>query len=121
MPILGKFGDLEEEDNLEVSHVSSLINCRNICVFSPHHDKNSEILKRFLSIMYGECYYDSFVHSWLPAFAQLEIFSTFVERNQVTWKDKHGRNLRFDRERVLDVASSTIAILRAVRIGHTID
>ena len=58
----------------------------------------------------------------MPAsFAQLEIFSTFVERNQVTWKDKHGRNLRFDRERVLDVASSTIAILRAVRRGHTID
>ena len=26
MPILGKFGDLEEEDNLEVSHVSNLIN-----------------------------------------------------------------------------------------------
>ena len=39
---------------------------------------------------------------------------TFVESNQVAWLDKHGRKVKFDRERILDVAISTIDILRTV-------
>jgi len=62
-PILDKFGDLENEENLHI-----LVD--HVC--------------------------------------------TFVEKNQVTWLDKHGRPVKFDRERVLDVAISTVDIMRMV-------
>ena len=39
---------------------------------------------------------------------------SFVESNQVTWLDKHGRKIKFDRERIMDVAISAIDILRMV-------
>ena len=39
---------------------------------------------------------------------------TFVERNQVPWLDKHGRKIKFDRQRISDVAESTVEILRVV-------
>jgi len=39
---------------------------------------------------------------------------TFVENNQVAWLDKHGRKVNFDRERILDLALSTVDILRTV-------
>jgi len=56
-----------------------------------------------------------------PIILCLIFSSTFVERNQVTWRDKHGRNLRFDRSRILDISISTIAILRLVRKDQNID
>ena len=68
-PILDKFGDLEDEGNLEI-----LVD--HVC--------------------------------------------TFVENNQVQWLDKHGRPVKFDRQRVLDVAVSTVEILRAVHKDENI-
>lgn len=69
-PILDKFGDLEDEANLEI-----LVD--HVC--------------------------------------------TFVESNQVTWLDKHGRPVKFDRQRVLDVSVSTVEIMRAVHKDADID
>jgi len=62
-PILDKFGDLEDEENLEI-----LVD--HVC--------------------------------------------TFVESNQVQWLDKHGRPMKFDRQKILDIAVSTVHILRVV-------
>mmetsp|Transcript_9087 Transcript_9087/g.19584 ORF Transcript_9087/g.19584 Transcript_9087/m.19584 type:complete len:854 (-) Transcript_9087:175-2736(-) len=69
-PILGKFGDLDDEDNLEI-----LVD--HVC--------------------------------------------TFVENNQVAWTDKHGRKVKFNRKHIVDVAISTVDILRTVHKDEDIN
>ena len=46
---------------------------------------------------------------------------TFVESNQVKWLDKHGRPVKFDRERIFDIAVSTVDILRVVHKDKDVD